>query len=147
MVHVIVYKGTLWGLHTESPEHDGSFRTQVVAFEDGGHAQRMAERLWAHRLTSYKWPETVLEGRPLWIRSAEDILLTSPSPLKVDAIELQWLLLRLSCTGAAVSLIAAHEEDEGDVLLKGQYLCAAVPMREKVDWLNKMHKIQAPPRD
>lgn len=145
-VFVIAHRNSLWGLHVEQTRDSHCRRTQVVAFENQADAERVAHRLWAHRLAAYKWPNTILEGRPLWIRSADDILTLSPSPLKVSETELDFLTERLAKTHAAVCLVKAFGDQE-EFTLNGRYHQAIVPDRDQREWLQQMHKQRAPPRD
>ena len=145
-VFVIVYKSTLWGLHVESGSTDGCRKTQIVAFQRKEDAELMAKRLWAHRLATHAWPNTVLEGRPLWIRSGDDILMISPSPLKIDELELKFLIERMGRSGAAVSVAEPFDDDE-EINMKGRYIQQTVPIRETVAWFQQMHKRQMPTRD
>lgn len=144
-VFVISHRGSLWGLHREEKAADGASRSQVVAFEVRGDAERLAERLWIHRLKAHRWPDTVLEGRPLWLASGTDIVLHAPNPLKVDEIDLRWLLDRMGKSRAAVSLVFPLDPDADEINLKGKYMEARVPPAEQVAWLDKMLKRNANP--
>ncbi len=144
MVFVITYRSTLWGLHLDSHVTDGARKSQVVAFEDRSDAERLAHRLWAHRLKTHKWPNTVLEGRPLWLTSAEDVLMMSPSPLGIEEIDLHWLLGRLGRSCCGLSLVfPMHDSDDEDITLKGRYLEATAPSGDQVGWLKKMMERRA----
>ncbi len=136
------HSGSLWGLHLEDHGRDGAHRTQVVAFYDRGNAEAMAERLWAHRLKAHRWPEATLDGKPLWIATAEDVLMMSPSPLQVDEIALRWLVLRLGRSCAGVSVVDPFDDSDGDLRLGGRYLEHAAPASDQAAWLAKMWKRQ-----
>ena len=145
-VFVIVYKSTLWGLHVDCKETDGCRKTQVVVFQRREDAELMAKRLWGHRLATHDWPNTVLEGRPLWIRTSDDILMISPSPLKIDEIELPWIIERMAKSDAAVSMAEPFADPE-DLTMRGRYLQSTASNNEKTEWLRQMHRRQMPARD
>lgn len=143
-VFIISHRASIWGPPKEdSPDEDGLFPIRVVAFESGKDAEYMAERVWIHRLKAHRWP-TLVKGR-LWLASATDIIMRSPSPLKVEEINLKWLLDRMGKSRAAVWLVFPLDLDSDEVDMKGQYMDARVPTEDQVAWLNKMFKRNANP--
>lgn len=143
-VFIISRRGSIWGPpQDDGPEDDGRFPIQVVAFESGKDAEYMAERVWIHRLKAHRWPSLV-KGR-LWLASATDIIMHSPSPLKVDEINLKWLLDRMGKSRAAVWLVFPLDLDADEVDMRGQYMDARVPIGDQVAWLDKMFKRNANP--
>lgn len=142
-VFVISLRGSLWGLPRDEKETDGQFRIQVMAFESGQDAEYMAERVWVHRLKAHRWPSLV-NGR-LWLASAADIIIRSPSPLKVDEVELTWILKLLGKSRAGMSLLFPLDLDADEVTVQGKYMEAPVSSNEEVAWLNEMLKRNANP--
>lgn len=142
-VFVISHRGTIWGFPEDEFKDDGRFPIKVVAFESKRDAEYMAERVWIHRLKAHRWP-VLVKGR-LWLASADDIIMHSPSPLQVDEINLKWLLEALGKSRAAVSLLSPLDPDAHEVDLTGTYMDARVGTREQVAWLNEMFKHNANP--
>lgn len=143
-VFVISHRGSIWGPPQEDDfEENGVFPIRVMAFESGEDADYMAERVWIHRLKAHRWP-CFVKGR-LWLASATDIIIHSPSPLKVDAINLKWLVERMGKSRAAVWLVSPLDLDSDEVDMKGKYMEARVPTQDQVAWLDKMFKRNANP--
>ena len=138
------HHGSLWGLHIDRPDKDGTFKSQVVAFCDRENAEAMAHRLWAHRLKAHRWPDTDLHSRPLWMATADDVLMLSPSPLQIDEVALTWLVTRMGRSCAGVSVVDPFDASDGDLQLAGKYLEHEATSTDKVAWLGKMWQRQAP---
>lgn len=128
---------SLWGLHLESPpKTEATRKTQVVAFEKRRDAELVARRLWAHRLRSHKWPNTILDNRPLWLAGPLDGESTAPSPLAVDEVETEWLLDRMALSSAALSVV--RQFDEEGTSFNISYMQSTVPVAQQVSWLQKL---------
>ena len=127
---------TLWGLHFDMA-HQGR-KTQIVAFRNHHDAQEIARRLWIHRLKAHRWPNTIIQDKPLMMASPHDIIMTSPSPLAIDEVDLTWLLDRLALSSAALSVVD-DITDSDNISFDLKYMESIVPPTKQVSWLQKLY--------
>lgn len=124
------HAGTMWSLHRGG--------TKVVAFKTRKDASAIARRLWVHRLTAHRWPDT--EAPEIRLSDRADVVLMSQSPLEVEETDLRDLLLELSNSDAAVSLVD-ELLDSGDGLnIIGSHVAVSADATQKISWLNALWK-------
>ena len=139
-VFVIAHNRTLWGWHLEDGI-TGNRKAQVVAFQRRVDADEVASRLWMHRLKQRRWPNAVIsKEKPLGFVSTDDVLMVSASPLKVDPVLLEDLVVSLGKTEAAVNLVPPMESERELLDLSGAYVAHHTSGTDQRAWLELMAK-------
>lgn len=130
---------TLWGWHMDNFMTDGAYKSQVVVFKHRNDAEMLANRLWMHKLKSYKWPNTILEYKPFLLTTEHGLEYYYPNVLGIVEINLLSLIYDLSLSCAGVKLITQQNLDEtDDVSLNGQFMQVKMSKDDKINWLMKI---------
>ena len=146
--HVFVIKHThndgYWKMTREALLSPNGAASQTVAFQRRADAERVASRIWKHKMMQHRWPDTLVADRGLDLASGEHVLYISPSPLEVEERDVEELLLELGDAGMAMSLVDPMPDGgEEDVMLRGSYLYATRDAVDKMRFLNRVFALRA----